>query len=679
VQKILKKSQQYLSIFSIIGFLIFGSQCAYFNTYYNAEQYFKEGQKELKKVQEGQISAQAKKNFNIAIDKANKVLANYPDSRWTDNALYIIAMSNYFKMDYSTSRRNFEEYFAKYPASGLRSQAEIWYGRCLWKLGERELALHQLNRSGQNVKDNDIKAEIYSAIAELYQSSNQLDSARQYYKKTTKISTDPEIAAKAQYNIAEIDLLQNDMELAVKDLKAVSKYAPSKELKDRMQVLLTRIYREAGMYAKARELINTKLNDVANENIWGDLEYQLGLIYLAEQDYESASLRFSQITEKYSGKPVSAQAYYQLGLLNMKYFHDYEKAQKSFSMVARENKTSEFVFDAKNKELEIKRYFSIRKNLEKAWKDAEPFDLSLRGIADSNDVALEDDARPEDLKKAIEYHEQEKRKDADTTAIFNKYYQSLYEIGELYYFNFEQSDSAFNYFNKINKSQYFNSFQDKSLYALYYIFDEIGDSVKSSAYLDTLRFLYPDSPYLAFIEKREAVLPSEEMQARQLFWDAEKWLDSNVDSAITVFNSVYRQYPATYYAEKSVLNIAWIYHHKYYDLDNAIKWYKIFLDEYPESENISLVKPVHNNLAGIYTAMNAPPADTTKSVSTEDSFLEEKTIDDSAEKGINKIIDVAPADTTKSESKTNSFLEEKTIDDNAEKPSAVKERDELEK
>lgn len=644
MQKILKKSQQYLSIFSIIGFLIFGSQCAYFNTYYNAEQYFKEGQKELKKVQEGQISAQAKKNFNIAIDKANKVLANYPDSRWTDNALYIIAMSNYFKMDYSTSRRNFEEYFAKYPASGLRSQAEIWYGRCLWKLGERELALHQLNRSGQNVKDNDIKAEIYSAIAELYQSSNQLDSARQYYKKTTKISTDPEIAAKAQYNIAEIDLLQNDMELAVKDLKAVSKYAPSKELKDRMQVLLTRIYREAGMYAKARELINTKLNDVANENIWGDLEYQLGLIYLAEQDYESASLRFSQITEKYSGKPVSAQAYYQLGLLNMKYFHDYEKAQKSFSMVARENKTSEFVFDAKNKELEIKRYFSIRKNLEKAWKDAEPFDLSLRGIADSNDVALEDDARPEDLKKAIEYHEQEKRKDADTTAIFNKYYQSLYEIGELYYFNFEQSDSAFNYFNKINKSQYFNSFQDKSLYALYYIFDEIGDSVKSSAYLDTLRFLYPDSPYLAFIEKREAVLPSEEMQARQLFWDAEKWLDSNVDSAITVFNSVYRQYPATYYAEKSVLNIAWIYHHKYYDLDNAIKWYKIFLDEYPESENISLVKPVHNNLAGIYTAMNAPPADTTKSVSTEDSFLEEK-----------------------------------TIDDNAEKPSAVKERDELEK
>jgi outer membrane protein assembly factor BamD (BamD/ComL family) len=156
--------------------------------------------------------------------------------------------------------------------------------------------------------------------------------------------------------------------------------------------------------------------------------------------------------------------------------------------------------------------------------------------------------------------------------------------------------------------------------------------------------LYPDSPYLALIEKREAVLPSEEIQARQLFWNAEKWLDINLDSAITVFNSVYRQYPATYYAEKSVLNIAWIYHHKYYDLDNAIKWYKIFLDEYPESENISFVKPIYNTLVDI-----------------------------------NKIIDVAPADTTKSESTADSFLEEKPTEDRTAKPTAVNKHDELDK
>ncbi len=621
--KILLKTLQNISITLIIGFFIlFSHRCAYFNTFYNAEQYFKEGKKELESAEDGKISIGIRKKFNSAIEKANKVIANYPDSRWTDDASYIIAMSNYYKMDFSAAKRNFEEYFANYPASELRPQAEIWYGRCLWKLGEKELALHQLNRSVRRVKNPEMKAEIFFAIAELYQSSNTLDSALQYYGKTTKTGRDLPIAAQAQFNIAEINLLRNQIDLAIDNLKNVSKYSPTDELKDRMQILLARIYRESGKFDEARELINTKLNNISNENIWGDLEYQLGLLYIAEDDFEAASLRFSQITEKYSGKPVSAEAYYQVGILNMVHFHDYDKAQKQFSQVKREDKNSRYAFDAQNKASEIKRFFNIQKQLKKAWEIVEPFDRSLRGIVDSTQITIEDDARPEDLKKAIELHEEERRKNIDTSAVYNDYYKSLYEIAELYYFNFEQVDSAVTYFHKINRSKYFNMFRDKTLYALYYMFDDEGDSIKSGAYLDTLRLLYPDSPYLAFIEKRETVIPSEEIMARQLFWDGEKLFEVNVDSSIAVFNSIYTQYPTTYYAEKSVLSIAWIYHHKYYDLDNAMKWYDTFINQYPESENINFAKPEYNTLNDILLSLNAPPPDTT---SLEQEDLEEET------------------------------------------------------
>ena len=621
--KNLLKTLQNISITLIIGFfIIFSHHCAYFNTFYNAEQYFKEGKKELESAEDGKISIGVRKKFNSAIEKANKVLANYPDSRWTDDASYIIAMSNYYKMDFSAAKRNFEEYFAKYPASELRPQAEIWYGRCLWKLGEKELALHQLNRSVRRVKNPEMKAEIFFAIAELYQSSNALDSALYYYGKTTKTGRDLPIAAQAQFNIAEIHLLKNQIDLAIDNLKNVSKYSPTDELKDRMQVLLARIYRESGMFDEARELINTKLNNISNENIWGDLEYQLGLLYIAEGDFEAASLRFSQITEKYSGKPVSAEAYYQSGILNMVHFHNYDKAQKQFSQVKSEDKNSRYAFDAQNKASEIKRFFNIQTQLKKAWEIVEPFDQSLRGIIDSTQISIEDDARPEDLKKAIELHEEERRKNIDTSAVYNDYYKSLYEIAELYYFNFEQVDSAVTYFNKINRSKYFNMFRDKTLYALYYLFDDEGDSIKSCTYLDSLRLLYPDSPYLAFIEKRETVIPSEEIIARQLFWDGEKLFEVNVDSSIAVFNSIYTRYPTTYYAEKSVLSIAWIYHHKYYDLDNAMKWYDTFINQYPESDNINFAKPEYNTLNDILLSLNAPPPDST---SLEQKDLEEET------------------------------------------------------
>jgi hypothetical protein len=46
---------------------------------------------------------------------------------------------------------------------------------------------------------------------------------------------------------------------------------------------------------------------------------------------------------------------------------------------------------------------------------------------------------------------------------------------------------------------------------------------------------------------------------------------------------------------------------------------------------------------------------------------------------INKIIDVAPADTTKSESTADSFLEEKPTEDRTAKPTAVNKHDELDK
>ncbi|MBU4445139.1 MAG: outer membrane protein assembly factor BamD, partial [Candidatus Marinimicrobia bacterium] len=107
-----------------------------------------------------------------------------------------------------------------------------------------------------------------------------------------------------------------------------------------------------------------------------------------------------------------------------------------------------------------------------------------------------------------------------------------------------------------------------------------------------------------------------------IFLDGEKLFEVNVDSSIAVFNSIYTQYPKTYYAEKSVLSIAWIYHHKYYNLDNAIKWYDTFINQYPESDNIDFAKPEYNTLNDILQSLNAPPPDST--------FLEQEDLEEEA-------------------------------------------------
>jgi len=612
--------KKYLSaiFITLLGFLLLIEQCAYFNTFYNAQQYFKQGQQAIEENQQATVPINIQKMFNSAIEKANKVLRNYPESRWVDDALYLIAMSQYYKMDYLSAQKTFEEFFSKYPGSPLRAEAEIWYGRCLWKSGQQELALYQLNRSAKIVDNDRMKAEIYSAIAELYKSSGQLDSAMQYFKLTVKSGLELPIAAKAQYTIAEINLLQGNADLAIKNLEDISKYGVSPELKDQIQILLARIYRESQRYEEARELINTKLNDEKNESIWGDLEYELGLLYLDEKDYEAAYQRFIQITEKYANQPITASAYYQAGNLDMVYFHDYDRAQKNFTRVSQIDKNSMYAFDANNRVTEINRYFSIKKLFNKTQDEVRPIIEALQKIESKTQLDSSENVAGEETKIKVEKLPTVNPKVIDTTAVFTNYYKQLYEIGEIYYFNFNLRDSALSCYQKIWNSPYFNSYREQALYTMYYLYAAVGDSGLAHSWLDTLRVKYPDSVYLTYIEKKEITLPDEELQARRLFWEAENWLDLiHPDSSINQLVKIKDNYPQTYYAEKSVFNIAWIFQNKYYDLENALKWYQSYIETYPKGEYISQAQANYNTLNNIVIALNTPPDSTVKEIPKE--------------------------------------------------------------
>ncbi|RKY60336.1 MAG: hypothetical protein DRP96_05820 [Candidatus Neomarinimicrobiota bacterium] len=585
-------------IFPVVVSVLLAS-CAYYNTFYNAEQYFKKGIQEIEAQGNDRITVNIRKYFNSAIEKSNKVLINYPDSRWTDNAAYIIAMSHYYKTDYSTARKNFEQFFANYPASDLRPRAEIWYGRCLWKLGEKEQALRQLLKSSQREKNPQMRSEIFFALADLYRSSGELDSALIYYQKTISAGRDIPQAASAQYKIAEINLAQNNIDLAITNLKKIYKYHPSSELIDKMQILLARIYREDNRFDEARTLIDAKLNDISNEAIWGDLELQLALLYLAEGDLESARLRFSQITEKYKGKPVSSEAYYHLGELYMNTLNDYERAKTNYEKVKKEDRNSRFALSAQEKIADITKYFALRKKYEETWKTVKIYIDNAEGNIDSSNIKNTEEEDSDEIKKALEQFQRAKAQMADTVTVFKNYYQELYELGEMHFFNFGNTDSAFYYFNRIYRTPYYNPVRDKALYALYFLLKESGKDDLADSYLDSMRLEFPDSQYLRFIEHRDIVIPEDNLQARQMFLRAESYFDFQPDSAITVYSEIADKYPDTKYAEKSLLAIGWLYHYRLYNLGNSIKYYEKFLEKYPESDLLEYGKKELNDLQEI--------------------------------------------------------------------------------
>ncbi|MBM3316018.1 tetratricopeptide repeat protein, partial [candidate division WOR-3 bacterium] len=103
--------------------------CAYFNTFYNARQYYKEG---LRYKEQNQLG-QAKGKFDKAIEKSAVVLSRWPRSRWADDALYLIAMSYFHEALYPKALRHLNQFVLAFPESPLVPDAELHRGLALQK------------------------------------------------------------------------------------------------------------------------------------------------------------------------------------------------------------------------------------------------------------------------------------------------------------------------------------------------------------------------------------------------------------------------------------------------------------------------------------------------------------------------------------------------------------------
>ena len=79
--------------------------CAYFNTYYNAKKYYKEARKASEKNTTKRITQKEVKNYELTIEKCKAVVRKFPDSRYVDYSLLLMAISYYYMVYYENLPR----------------------------------------------------------------------------------------------------------------------------------------------------------------------------------------------------------------------------------------------------------------------------------------------------------------------------------------------------------------------------------------------------------------------------------------------------------------------------------------------------------------------------------------------------------------------------------------------
>ena len=137
--------------FKILIVLLFFS-CVYYNTFYNAEVNFKKAKKIIEQTpsssnsENEEIPSQAKKLLGQAIENCHIVINSYPNSKYVDDAYFIIGKASFLRKEFFNSEKYLNKLIEFYPNSDYYNEAQIWLVYTYLKMDRLELVKSELEK-----------------------------------------------------------------------------------------------------------------------------------------------------------------------------------------------------------------------------------------------------------------------------------------------------------------------------------------------------------------------------------------------------------------------------------------------------------------------------------------------------------------------------------------------------
>jgi tetratricopeptide (TPR) repeat protein len=317
------------------------SGCAFFNTYYNAKKAYENGLESLKRNKEqtqeqnlnaGEISferfslepksagySEAKQFFDIAIEKANKVVALHAKSSWVENAILLLGKAYYMRAldnDYYDAKNRFEVFIIRFPDSKDLPEAKLWYGKTLIKLKQADEAKKVFTEIQTLTNDKSIQAESLIYLGDLSADNQDYQAAAERYSKAAALAADSHHKQHATFKAAYCYFKTKDYRSAEVFFDALNK--TDLDFSDRFDVLLmkARSLKFDGQYDRALELLDGMISDLRFKAHFIRAEFEIAdVLRLKGKSFEAMD-QYNYVISNYDNPNFSDDAYYFLGLMN---------------------------------------------------------------------------------------------------------------------------------------------------------------------------------------------------------------------------------------------------------------------------------------------------------------------------------------------------------------------------
>ena len=308
--------------------------CAKYNTYYNAKRAFDNAEhvreETIKRHEDPTVpTGGQKKDYETAIQKAQKILDEYPGHKLTDDALFLQAKAYYRLESFRMSIRKLDLLFINFPATPYLEEALYIQALNYLLLGSADRSQEFLTRLAKSFPETDYMSETLMVGGDNAFAMKNWQQAASSYQKYLEEYPDAVDANRIRLKLGQCYWELKDFEEAASILQTVDLPLGSSELAVQARLLLARAQVHLGNHSRVDELVD-ELNPVVEfHNLLGELRLVEAENLFAQGHRDQAVPLLENAPEIFNSAMMRARVADMLGFLYLDR-GDWEEAKKSF-------------------------------------------------------------------------------------------------------------------------------------------------------------------------------------------------------------------------------------------------------------------------------------------------------------------------------------------------------------
>ena len=533
------------SLWLIIS-LLTASGCVYYNTFYNATKRYAEAEKARLEAETRETGERSRNRLHMryymeAIRKASIVLDRHPDSKWVDDSLLLIGKSFYWRQDHSEALLKFRELQQNFPQSELIIESSYWEGLSLWAADRIDEARQVLARV-VDTAGPELSRKGRLALARLETQQGNYAAAVAAYHDLLSQQESSRSDAETWQGLGNAHFELENYDEALEAYRRVLSSHPDSKTNYQTRLRIGRALEAQGKLQDAMRSYDQMLGIKRFRSYTPDVQLKRSNVYRLMGRLEEADESYRAIIEANPRTEFSAEAYYQMGLIEQKERKDLAKAQEHFEEARKERPTSDAGVLARER---------------------------LRDLGDL-----------EKFRKAAEKEG-------------SKGLEARLSMAELYLFRLQEPDSALAMYTLVLEAADTTEYGPKALFAIALVYaDSLADPDRARETFEQVIHDHPTTSYAFAARERIGIQRTDDALAEARFVEAEVLAREGVDPAetLSILRQITDEYPNSLYAPKSLYTLAWTYENRLGNLEQAREIYRRLVDRYPMTDFAAIAK-----------------------------------------------------------------------------------------